>query len=76
MSAADAIRDRLDVANAETLLLKAELRCKLLQEAQELLPEAIRQAKAKGKHRGSPALLRLISGMVFRNTRVDAPTKK
>lgn len=77
--AAQAIRDRLDVADAQTLLLKAELRCKLLQEAQELLPEAIRQAKPhkRGKHHnpGSPALLRLISSMVFRNIQADRKKK-
>jgi hypothetical protein len=73
--AAQAIRDRLDVADAQTLLLKAELRCALLQEAKELLPEAVRQAKPhkRGKHHnpGSPALLRLISSMVFRNIQAD-----
>ena len=78
---ADKIRERLDVLEAERLILTIELRSELLRAAKELLPEAIRQAKPQTtlnmrtgkstKHAGSPALLRLISRLAMRNVQIE-----
>lgn len=68
---AQQLRDRLDVLEAERMMLTIELRSALLREAKKLLPQAIRQAKgAKGKP-GSPALLRLIARLAMRNTQIE-----
>jgi hypothetical protein len=65
------LRDRLDVLEAERLVLTIEVRNALLREAKKLLPAAIRQARGDGKKPGSPALLRLISRMVMRNVNIE-----
>ncbi len=65
------LRERLDVLEAERLVLTIEVRNALLREAKKLLPAAIKQAKGDGKKPGSPALLRLISRMVMRNFNIE-----
>jgi hypothetical protein len=65
------LRDRLDVLEAERLVLTIEVRNALLREAKKLLPAAIKQARGDGKKPGSPALLRLISRMVIRNVNIE-----
>jgi hypothetical protein len=78
---AQQLRDRLDVLEAERLVLTVELRNALMREAKKLLPQAIRQAKGtpagKGKRYlpGSPALLRLIARLAMRPTQIDRPAK-
>jgi hypothetical protein len=75
---AQELRDRLDILEAERLVLTVELRKALMVEAKKLLPEAIRQAKATPAAKGqpyrppSPALLRLISRLAMRDVRIDA----
>lgn len=88
MTKSTEIRDRLDVLEAERLVLTIELRNELLRQAHELLPAAIRQAKgtparpatktraASPAKPGSPALLRLIARLAMRPTQIDRPTKK
>ena len=85
MSKAKEIRERLDVLEAERLVLTIELRCELIRAAKELLPEAIRQAKPrerlnlttgkKSTQPGSPALLRLIARLAMRNTQIEKREK-
>jgi len=77
------IKDRLDVLEAERMILTIEVRNELLREMKALLPEAIRQAKGKvvtvtrngKKHKerrpGSSALLRLISRTAMRNVTIE-----
>jgi hypothetical protein len=75
------LRDRLDVLEAERLVLTVELRNALMREAKKLLPQAIRQArgtpasghgrKARRGRPGSPALLRLIARLAMRDVRID-----
>lgn len=82
---ADKIRERLDVLEAERLILTIELRSELLRAAKALLPEAIRQAKPresfnlttgkKSRQPGSPALLRLISRLAMRNVQIEKREK-
>jgi len=78
---AQELRDRLDVLEAERLVLTVELRNALMREAKKLLPQAIRQAKGtpagKGQRyrQGSPALLRLIARLAMRPTQIDRPRK-
>ncbi|HXN50377.1 MAG TPA: hypothetical protein VN943_00470 [Candidatus Acidoferrum sp.] len=68
---AKALRERLDILEAQRLVLTIELRSALLSEAKKLLPQAIRQARGvKGKP-GSPALLRLIARLAMRNTQIE-----
>ncbi len=73
MSKADEIRARLEILDAQSLVLTIELRNKLLQVAHDLLPTAVAQAqpqKAAPGHpakAGSPALLRLITRLAMRN---------
>ena len=78
---AEAIKDRLAILEAERLVLTIELRNALLRAANDLLPEAIRQAKpqrarGRGAHRkppraGSPALLRLIARLAMRPLQLE-----
>ncbi len=75
------IRERLDVLEAERLILTIELRSELLRAAKELLPEAIRQAhpvrgrkKGERPRPGSPALLRLIARLRH-SPRANAPAR-
>ncbi len=91
MSEAKKIRERLDVLEAERLVLTIELRSELLRAAKDLLPEAIRQAKPQpagsaghgksGRKKatparpGSPALLRLIARLAMRNTQIEKREK-
>ena len=72
MTTAKNLRDRLDVLEAERLVITIELRNALLREAKKLLPAAIRQAKGK---RPSPALLRLIARLAMRPTQIDRPAR-
>ena len=65
------LRERLDILEAQRLVLTIELRGALLREAKKLLPQAIRQAKGNGKRPGSPALLRLIARLAMRNTQIE-----
>ncbi len=69
------VRDELAILDAQRLVRTVELRSVLLEAAAELLPEAIRQAKPQGQGKsrrpGSPALLRLITRLAFRDVRVD-----
>jgi hypothetical protein len=77
------IRERLDILEAERLIITVELRTELIRAAKDLLPEAIRQAKPQpagdaghGKKRtparaGSPALLRLIARLAMRSTQIE-----
>jgi len=81
MTTATELRDRLDILEAERLVITIELRNALLRAARKLLPRAIAQAegrpsKARGRGRGarvppSPALLRLIARLAMRDTRID-----
>jgi hypothetical protein len=79
MSKATDLKARLDQLEAERAILTIELRNSLLCAANELLPEAIRQAKPqpkKGKRParpGSPALLRLISRLAMRPIQIEKP---
>lgn len=79
---ANKLRERLDVLEAERLVLTIELRNALLRAASELLPEALKQAqgtaptKNKPGRPGSPALLRLISRLAMRDVRLDRGAKK
>jgi hypothetical protein len=85
MSSTTELRDRLDILEAERLVLTIELRNDLIRAAKRLLPQAIAQAKgrpskARGRGRGvrvppSPALLRLIARLAMRDTRIDRPRK-
>ena len=73
------IQKRLDQLEAERLILTIELRNSLLRAANELLPEAIRQAKPKPKkgkrtaRAGSPALLRLLTRFAMRPIQIERP---
>ncbi len=73
------IRERLDVLEAERLIITIELRTELLRAAKQLLPEALRQARpaGAGKNRrpGSPALLRLIARLAMRSTQIEKREK-
>jgi hypothetical protein len=83
VSKATEIRERLDILEAERLIITVELRTELLKAARDLLPEAIRQAKPQpagsaghGKKRtparaGSPALLRLIARLAMRSVQPE-----
>jgi hypothetical protein len=71
MSAAEKIKERLDILEAERLILTIEVRNALLREAKKLLPAAIRQAKGKNGRVGSPALLRLIARIVMRSHQIE-----
>jgi hypothetical protein len=75
---AQQLRDRIDVLEAERLVLTIELRSALMREAKKLLPAAIRQARGDPKKRrpGSPALLRLIARLAMRDTRIDRTPPK
>jgi hypothetical protein len=70
------LRDRLDILEAQRLVLTVELRSALMREAKKLLPQAIAQAKGKGNRPGSPALLRLIARLAMRDTRIDRTPPK
>ena len=82
---ADKIRERLDILEAERLILTVELRTEILRAAKALLPEALRQARPQPGRRsrgrwtparpGSPALLRLITRLAMRPTQID-PRRK
>ncbi len=73
MTTASKIGDRLDILEAERLILTIELRNELLRQAKKMLPAALRQAKgARGKP-GSPALLRLIARLAMRSTQIEKP---
>jgi hypothetical protein len=78
---AEQLRDRLDVLEAERLVLTIELRNELLKAAKALMPEAIAQARGqapssrKPGRPGNPALLRLISRMAMRNVHLEARPK-
>lgn len=72
---AASLLESVEALEAERLVLTIEVRCALLRECKKLLPAAIRQAKGKGNKPGSPALLRLISRLVFRNVNLE-PRKK
>jgi len=77
------MQERLDVLEAERMVLTIEVRNELLREMKALLPEAIRQAKGKvvtvirngKKHKerrpGSSGLLRLISRTAMRNVTIE-----
>jgi hypothetical protein len=81
MSKADELKNRLDQLEAERAILTIELRNALLRAANDLLPDAIRQAKpqparGRGSNRkpprnGSPALLRLIARLAMRPINLD-----
>jgi hypothetical protein len=75
---AQKLRDRIDILEAERLVLTIELRSALMREAKKLLPAAIRQARGDAKKRrpGSPALLRLIARLAMRDTRIDRTPPK
>jgi hypothetical protein len=73
---AQAMRDRLDILEAQRLILTVELRSALMREAKRLLPAAIKQARGAGKRPGSPALLRLIARLAMRDVRLDRSAKK
>ncbi len=64
-------RDRLDVLEAERMILTVELRNDLIRAARKLLPLAITQARGWRKRAGSPALLRLISRLAMRDVRIE-----
>jgi len=84
---AQELRERLDILEAERLILTIELRSALMRAAKKLLPQAIRQATgqvATAGHKGrkrqpgrapSPALLRLIARLAMRNTQIERPPK-
>jgi hypothetical protein len=67
------LQDELDILEAERLVATVRLRSELIKAATELLPEAIRQAKPRGKQPGSPALLRLIVRLAMRDVRIEKP---
>jgi hypothetical protein len=69
------IGDRLDVLEAERLILTIELRNELLRHAKKMLPDALRQARGKKGKPGSPALLRLIARLAMRNTQIEKPAR-
>ncbi len=74
MSKAADIRDRLDVLEAERLVLTIELRNDLVRAARRLLPRAIAQAEGRGRGKNavrSPALLRLIARLAMRDVRLE-----
>jgi hypothetical protein len=75
MSKAQKLQERIDVLEAERLILTIEVRNELLRAAKNLLPEALRQAKRKKNP--TPALLRLIARLAMRPTQIDkAPRRK
>lgn len=77
------LRARLDILEAERLVLTIEARNELIRQCKALLPDAIRQAKGKtvrtgkGKNRrteqrpGNAGLLRLISRTIMRNVTTE-----
>jgi hypothetical protein len=71
------LKERLDTIEAERVILTIELRCQLLKAAKDLMPEAIRQVRprgrGKGRRPGSPALLRLISRLAMRPIKLERP---
>jgi hypothetical protein len=76
------LKDRLDILEAERLVLTIELRNALIRAAKDLLPRAIAQAKGtptgKGKapRPASPALLRLITRLAMRPTQIDKTPRR
>ena len=71
VSKAKELRSRLDILEAERLVLTVELRNALIREAQRLLPQAIRQSKGTARRPGSPALLRLIARLAMRSVHLE-----
>ena len=78
MSRADELKAKLDLLEAERMVITVELRTELLRAAQELLPLAISQAKPTAATKknptgrpGSPALLRLITRLAMRPLEID-----
>ena len=73
------LRQRLEILEAERMILTIQLRNELLRRANELLPLAVAQAQGKrldGKKTradrpGSPALLRWVSRMAMKDVRID-----
>ena len=80
MSTAKELKERLDILEAERLVLTIELRNELIRAARKLLPQAIRQAKGEGEGKDrrtpSPSLLRLIARLAMRNTQIERVPKK
>ena len=82
MSKVKELQERLDVLEAERLVITIELRNALIRAASELLPEALRQAQGqpargkRGPRAGSPALLRLITRLAMRPTQIDGQGKR
>jgi hypothetical protein len=62
------LEERLQLLDAERLVLTVELRCELMRQAKKLLPAAIAQARAK---KGSPALLRIITRLAMRPANIE-----
>jgi len=65
------LKERLDALEAQRLIDTIELRHELVRAARRLLPEAIRQAKPKGRKPGSPALLRLVARVAQRTIKFE-----
>ena len=76
MTTAERIQERLDVLEAERLILTIEVRNALLREAKRLLPAAVKQAKGRAGKPGSAALLRLIARIVMRPHPTEQPKAK
>ncbi len=76
LSNPERLMHELELLEAQRPVATAKLRTKLLHHAEDLLDEAVAQARSKDGRPGSPALLRLIARLAMRDVKLDRSAGK